>query len=205
MPSTQLSAAARDIPASSDLLVRAFMDDPIAVWVAPPEQQRERALRAYFRMALRYSINAGGRVDSGGNDLQSAAIWLSPGRTIAGTVGLVRAGLLPLLWSLGVSGTRRFFTFANTTEKLHKEDVKGPHWYLWVLGVDPPYQGKGVGGETMQPVLREADVGGLSCYLETAKERNLAFYRKHGFEVVKEQTLGMDGPIFWTMLREPVR
>ena len=57
----------------------------------------------------------------------------------------------------------------------------------------------------MQPVLREADVGGLSCYLETAKERNLAFYRKHGFEVVKEQTLGTDGPIFWTMLREPVR
>ncbi|TMB64323.1 MAG: hypothetical protein E6J43_13605, partial [Chloroflexi bacterium] len=63
MPSTQLSAAARDIPASSDLLVRAFMDDPIAVWVAPSEQQRERALRGYFRMALRYSINSGGRVD----------------------------------------------------------------------------------------------------------------------------------------------
>ena len=205
MSPANISSKAPDISAKAELLVRAFMDDPIAVWVAPSEEHRERALRAYFRMTLRYALKSGGRVDSSGGDLRRAAIWLSPGRTIAGTAGLLRAGLVPLLWSLSFSGTGRFFTFANATEKLHKQDVKGPHWYLWVLGVDPPFQGRGVGGETIQPVLREADVGGLSCYLETAKERNLAFYRKHGFEVLKEQTLGADGPRYWTMLREPVR
>jgi hypothetical protein len=58
----------------------------------------------------------------------------------------------------------------------------------------------------MQPVLERADSDNLTCYLETAKEINVTFYQKHGFEVVKEFPLGgKDGPPFWTMLRQPVR
>ena len=94
--------------------------------------------------------------------------------------------------------------FGNTTEKLHKEDASNPHWYLQTLGVDPPHQGQGIGGQTIQPVLREADMSRLPCYLESSKERNVPFYEKHGFQVVKEDRLGKDGPRFWTMLREPI-
>ena len=80
-----------------------------------------------------------------------------------------------------------------------------PHWYLWLLAVDPPEQGKGVGGELLRRTLREADDSALPCYLETARESNVSLYRRFGFRVLYESRLGGDGPVFWTMLREPSR
>ena len=70
-----------------------------------------------------------------------------------------------------------------------------------ILGVDPLFQGRGLGGAIVQPVVERADSEGLPCYLETSKERNLAFYRKHGFDVVHEGTMPGGGPRFWTMSR----
>jgi len=52
-------------------------------------------------------------------------------------------------------------------------------------------------------VLARADAEGLLCYVETEKERNLPFYRRHGFEVVVEDDMPNGGPHFWTMRREP--
>ena len=46
----------------------------------------------------------------------------------------------------------------------------------------------------MRPVLAHCDREGLPCYLESSKERNVPFYRRHGFEVVQEVPLGADGP-----------
>ena len=55
----------------------------------------------------------------------------------------------------------------------------------------------------MRSVLDHCDAEGTPCYLESSKERNLAFYRRHGFEVVEEVLLPGDGPPLWTMWREP--
>ena len=41
------------------------------------------------------------------------------------------------------------------------------------------------------------------AYVESANERNLAFYQRHGFEVVEEFTLLGKGPRVWGMWRNP--
>ena len=64
-------------------------------------------------------------------------------------------------------------------------------------------QGKGVGTALLRPVLEHCDAEGIPCYLESSKERNVPFYRRHGFEVVEEVSLPDDGPMLWTMWREP--
>ncbi len=72
-----------------------------------------------------------------------------------------------------------------------------------MLGVDPERQGQGIGGQIIAPVLERADRDGLPCYLETMKERNVAFYQKHGFEVVVDDVF--KGELhYWTMKRPPV-
>ena len=73
-----------------------------------------------------------------------------------------------------------------------------------MLGVEPSAQGKGLGGRLLEPVLQQADSEGLPAYLETDKERNLAFYARFRFGLV--DTLwpdGPDAPPEWTMWRDP--
>jgi hypothetical protein len=55
----------------------------------------------------------------------------------------------------------------------------------------------------LQPVLERADAGRLPCYLETHDHKNVAFYNKRGFELVRSENLpGYDLP-FWCMVRQP--
>jgi len=86
-------------------------------------------------------------------------------------------------------------------EALIRRDVPTPHWYLSILGVDPDHQGKGLGGALLQPALAKADQEGLPCYLETLEEKNLAFYGRHGFEVLVDDREPHSGLKFWTMIR----
>ena len=75
-----------------------------------------------------------------------------------------------------------------------------PHWYLQTLAVHPDRQRQGVGGFLISPTLRRADREALPVYLETTKEANIAYYRRFGFEVVEELTVGGTLRV-WTMIR----
>ena len=189
------------LDAAAAVYTRAFMGDPISVWIAPDPAQRERGLPLYFRMAMQYALRFGGQVHRSDDAPRAVATWLEPGRSPPSTIGLLRTGFLRLLWSGGLSDARRLLTLGDTFDRLHKQDARQAHWYLWLLAVDPPFQGKGLGGELLRPALDEADRAGLSCYLETARERNVSFYLRFGFRVLRDERMGRDGPRFWTMLR----
>jgi ribosomal protein S18 acetylase RimI-like enzyme len=74
--------------------------------------------------------------------------------------------------------------------------------YLSVLGTDPAAQGRGIGSALLAPVLRQCDEDGVPAYLESSKERNVAFYARHGFRVREELALPR-GPQMWLMWRDP--
>ena len=76
------------------------------------------------------------------------------------------------------------------------------HFYLAVLGIDPPQQGRGLGSALLAPVLELCDGEAVHAYLESSKERNVDFYSRHGFRVTREIRLPK-GPPMWGMLREP--
>jgi GNAT superfamily N-acetyltransferase len=73
-----------------------------------------------------------------------------------------------------------------------------------MLATHPDWQRQGLGGELMGTVFEIADAEGLPCYLETETEVNVAYYRRHGFDVRTEWDLRTDdsvGPHMWGMLR----
>ena len=51
-------------------------------------------------------------------------------------------------------------------------------------------------------MLAQCDRDGTPAYLETARERNVAFYERHGFHVREQLTLS-SGPPVWLMWRDP--
>ncbi len=73
-----------------------------------------------------------------------------------------------------------------------------PFTYLRTLGVDPDLHGRGLGSRLVEQVIRTATPL-LPIYLETAKERNLSFYGRHGFHPLGEfHCLGVR---VWRLLR----
>lgn len=190
------------IEQAGPVLGRAFQDDPITVYALPDDELRARVLPWFFERAVRYA-DRWGEVYTTGGTVEGTALWLPPGDVITSPLRMLRAGMGAMPLKAGLGATMRFLRMMNTIEHHHKQ-IDPDHWYLFVLGVDTPRQGQGVGGALIQPVLRRADEERRICYLETAKEINVKFYTKHGFEVVVDDHLPNGGPRYWTMRREPI-
>ncbi len=181
---------------------RAFFDDPAFVFTFPDEEARRDRLPWLMQVGVTYGTRFGEVMTTSGPML-GHAVWLPPGETSLSPERMGEAGFSEASQRMSAEELSRFEAFIETMTEAHEQIVRTPHWYLMILGVDPPHQGQGIGGALIAPVLARADIGRFPCYLETANERNLAFYRRHGFEVQQENDVPGGGPHIWMMLREP--
>jgi MFS family permease len=88
-----------------------------------------------------------------------------------------RAGFFGSMLRMWPSEGFRATVLGTYMTMLDSGSYRKPHWYLWLLGVDPDRQGQGVGSALLAPILARADAEGLPCALETLTERNVWFYR----------------------------
>jgi ribosomal protein S18 acetylase RimI-like enzyme len=80
-------------------------------------------------------------------------------------------------------------------------DVADEHWHIGPVGVEPGFQGRGIGAAVMRDICATLDGEKRIGWLETDKERNVRFYTGLGFEVVEEVTI-LEVPT-WFMRRDP--
>jgi GNAT superfamily N-acetyltransferase len=197
VPGAVRAALRADVTQVCAVLARAFEDDPVARFLLPDARRRPGGLRAFFRAQIAGDLLAFGGVYTT-DDYAGAALWAPPGKPPLTGLRAI-GGLLPVLPYVAGAGLPRALRFLAHMEKIHPRE---PHWYLATLGTDPPRQGKGVGSALLAPVLARCDREGTRAYLESSKERNIPFYRRHGFEVTGEFTVA-GSPTLWTMWREP--
>ena len=181
-------------------LERAFSTDPMFTWIFPDPERRARALRCLNRVPLAYGLRYG--LIRQAHDGMAVAIWLPPGRGIT-VSGMIRAGLATVPLRIGWRAFVRFGRANDVMGRIHKKCVPEPHWYLLIVGVDPEFQGRGLGSALVNEGLARADEARCPCYLETSDTRNLPWYERHGFKVVGTAILGTGGPQAWGMRREP--
>jgi GNAT superfamily N-acetyltransferase len=86
---------------------------------------------------------------------------------------------------------------------LEGKHPREPHYYLVFIGVEPDWQGRGLGGAVLAPVLNRCDTEGMPAFLEASTPRNRTLYERHGFTVMEEFTLGSGAPPQWRMWRAP--
>ena len=184
-------ATEADIPALAASLARAFLDDPVSMFSNPRERTRERRLRWYFTGRLRTLV--GEELCFCTQDRTGAALWAPPDRWQPPPREAIRLVRMT---------NHRTPLFLAGVARIDKAHPKGPHYYLGVLGVAPEAQGRGLGGALMAPMLERCDREGVGAYLESSKERNVAFYGRHGFRVTGELTFPR-GPRLWLMWRDP--
>lgn len=180
-----------DVPALAEALARAFHDDPITFFAHPRSASRHRRSRFFFAGRLRTLIpHEMSYCDAG---RRAAALWAPPDAWEPPPVEQVR--MLRLV-------NRRAPWLAAGFHRMEKLHPREPHYYLSTLGVSPEAQGQGVGSNLLAPMLERCDTEGVPAYLESSKERNIAFYARHGFRVT-EETRFPRGPRVWLMWRDP--
>ena len=191
-----------EVDEAAEVAMRAFLDDPFFCHLSPSEAQRERGLRIYMRTMFR-NLGPGGRMMLARNQNRviGVAAWVRPGGYPYPASTQVRQ-TLGVLWALAPrpAAIPAGWRYLSAVEKAHpKEEV----WYLAVLAADPSIQRSGVGASLLGSVLAEADAEGFGVYLETQKEENLAYYRRHGFAMKETLAPVPKGPPLWTMARYP--
>ena len=67
-----------------------------------------------------------------------------------------------------------------------RHDPSDHHWHLGPVGVLPAHQGKGIGTKLLSRFCQEVDACLSPAYLETDSDNNVRFYKRFGFEVIRE-------------------
>lgn len=190
-------AARDDVGVLTDVLVRAFDDDPVANFMFRGDARRRAGLRSFFSIQLRRHYLPHGHVYTT-EDRAGVAVWGPPERVRRPLVELVQ--LLPTAPYLLGRHAMAALSLLGEVDALHPHE---PHWYLATLGTEPARQGTGVGSALLAAVLRRVDEEAMPAYLESSKERNVPLYARFGFEVVEELHPARGGPTMWRMWREP--
>ena len=171
-------------------LVLAFTQDPFERWMYP-EAGQYLAHFPEFLAAFGGSAFDEGTVWSLGA-FAAVALWLPP------NTGPDGDAIVSVLIETVAAEKHQDLLFL--LEQMDETHPTYPHWYLPWFGVDIALQGRGLGGQLMEPCLRFVDESHLPAYLESPNPRNVSFYERHGFELTGVAEVGACPPVAF-MLR----
>lgn len=173
------------------ILSESFDDNKSVNYVVKQDGKRQERIREL----IDYSFNicyAFGDVWIADDD-QACALILYPDKK--------RLTLTALLWdvklALSAIGLTRVGQVLNRESMIKSFHPKEQFIYLWYIGVSPELQNKGSGSQLLKEIITDSEKQGKPIYLETSVNRNLAWYKKYGFEIF--QTLNLSYTIY--MLR----
>jgi ribosomal protein S18 acetylase RimI-like enzyme len=190
---------AQDVRAASEVLARSFLDNPgmLAVLRGDPAEHRlrvlKRAMLGFTEGVRRYGV---AEVVKDEGRVKGVALAFAPGEYPPP----LRAELFLSAGPIS-AGPRRMLRFAQLGHQLNVRHASEPHWYLWILGVEPEYQGRGVGSQLLRSLTARTQRDRVPCHLETDRASNVRIYARHGYVVTKEEVLPALDTTFWFMRR----
>lgn len=188
---------AGELPAAAGAAARALQDDPatVACYGDDPLVRLAATYGMFVELFERVTVPQYGAVV--GKCVLAVAGVLPPGTCVGTLMAPYVATTLASPVPPPGDPARAMVLWATWAA----HDVPEEHWHIGPVGVEPGYQGAGIGGAVMAALCAELDGRGGVGWLETNKERNLRFYADLGFELVGEaEALGVPN---WFMRRDP--
>jgi GNAT superfamily N-acetyltransferase len=190
-------ASAAKATEMAGVLARAFHEDPAFSWVLRGDPARMGILERGFELFLR-RIWLEQQETYTTADVVAVAVWELPEQWKLGALEQVR--MLPAMVAIFRRHLPRLGRALMAMEAKHPRE---PHYYLPFVGVEPEWQGRGLGSSVLAPVLERCDREGMPAFLEASTARNRDLYERHGFLVTEEFRLGRGAPTQWRMWRAP--
>lgn len=170
-----------EIWSAAEMLSRAFADDPIWKEILKGHEEKYPYV---FASPLKYALKYG-RVYADSPAINAVAAWITAPYTRMSMWRMIRSGAMKYGMKIGSAVIKKMATTFKIIEEDRQSIINGPFFYLSVLGVHPDKQGTGLGTLMIQKMI-ENRLPNIPLYLETESERNVTFYQKLGFEVVKK-------------------
>lgn len=187
-------AAPEEEAAAIATLTVAFSTDPATRWTWPRAQDYLDAFPRFAKAFGGAGFARGGAHIVG--DHAGAALWLPPG------VEPDDAALGEVMRT--TASPQSMVDGAQVMQQMASYHPHEPHWYLPLIGIDPKYQGEGLGGALLDHALEICDRDGALAYLESSNPRNVPLYQRYGFEIMGRIQFGTS-PTLVPMLRRPRR
>ena len=165
-----------------------------------PAHRREAMLRYYD-----FSIREGhryGEVVASDTPAVGASIWTRPVDAEADQ-RRTEAKHAFLRLHMGIASLETYDRITGSMARQTGSVLRPGSWYLSIIGVSPAFQGRGLGGGLVRPMLERTDQMGVSTYLETFTARNMPFYSRLGYEPVAVFDEPGAKARYWVMVRRP--
>jgi ribosomal protein S18 acetylase RimI-like enzyme len=196
-----------ELDAGARLLARSFLGEGFFGWLfegIEPEAAT-KAMIPWFRGWLHSYIHTGtvlsARLDG---ELVGVAIRNAPGtypaRGWAGVVLTSRIirGVLRMAMT-----TRRALEMPAAAKVIGSREPQEPFWHLAWIGVAGEHQRRGVGAALADESMRMIEESPAVAWLLTFGEHTRRLYEARGFVVEGQIQPAPDGPIGWTLRKEP--
>jgi len=188
----------KDLDRSVEVCAKAFIDYPTFPHVLGKKYNAGN-LKKFIRFLTKYAILYGEAYASS-EKIEGVILACDFDRYDYTLYRSLRCGILSLI-RLGKDVRDRFNKFDKFTLKIHEKNIRIPHKYIIMMGVDPEKQGQGYGRKMMTEVLKDAGDKGRPCYLETHGEKNVAIYKKLGFEIISENIMPDTDIVQYAMIK----
>lgn len=194
-----INLKSKHLVSASQLLSRAFVNDPIIQYVfAGSGSADDPRLHEFFRFSSIIRVEMGwpiiGLVESG--ELMAVAALTDPGKfpwpdSLKQTFANLRS-------CIGKDASQRLKEYAQRTEESRPSE---PHIYLGFIGTDPKVQGKGYGRLLLDWIHSYSESHPISfgVALDTENSENVPLYKHFGYRVTK--THRIDKLTMWCMYR----
>ncbi len=189
-PPKIIKATPEDRETCVDIVVAAFIADPMLRWMMPDVSNYLKNAHAGMDAFAGNAVEHGNSFYIEGN--KGVVLWLPPG---------VEQDEEAMQETMGSSADMEMLPdLMQVMEEVQSYHPKEPHWYLPTIGVDPAYQGMGLGAALMKESLKAVDADRLPAFLESSNPANVSLYMRHGFEPLAQCQRGK-GPVMTPMLR----
>lgn len=181
---TMTKALYSDKKAVVSILTASFADNKSVNYIIKQDKKRKHRISKLMEYSFDYCFWFGEVLLSDDNKACALIIFPDMKKT---TIKSIVADIKLIAGCTGLANVIKAMNREATIKKVHPAQ---PFAYLWFIGVSPSEQNNGAGTVLLEQILAKSKAEGRPVILETSTERNLPWYRKHGFTIYKELDFG---------------
>lgn len=134
-------------------------------------------------------------------EVNSVLIYIPPRRKEPGLLSYLKAGLLGMVFRIGMRRSIRLSRFDAEAQKVALRYKAADDGYLFAFATRLDKQGQNYGKPLMKALLHYLDATGQGCYLETLKPENVGMYEHFSFQLKEEVAIKSGNLTMFAMYR----